>query len=56
MTRRPETNSDLRKTGDRHMKKLRRRAQFRARTKPVRDRVRLLALLTPLVQSGALRR
>ena len=39
MTRCHESH-DLRKANDRHIKKLQRRAQFRARTQPTRDRVR----------------
>ena len=54
MTRRHESH-DLRKANDRHIKKLRRRARYQARTQPTRDRVRRLALLTKLCGTGVLR-
>jgi hypothetical protein len=50
------TNSDLRKTNEAYERKRKRIAAYRQRTKPVRDRVRLLALLTPLVRSGLVQR
>ena len=46
---------DLRATNDRMARKRKRRAQFRARTQPTRDRVRRLALLEMLTAGGSLR-
>jgi hypothetical protein len=49
------TNGDLDRTNDRQARKRARMADYRQRTKPARDRVRLLALLTALLRTGAVR-
>jgi hypothetical protein len=48
-------NSDLRKAVKHIERKQRRMADYRKRTKPVRDRVRLLPLLQAGVSKGWLR-
>jgi hypothetical protein len=48
-------NSDLRKANQHRERRQRCMADYRQRTKPARDRVRLLGLLTPLVRSGGVR-
>jgi hypothetical protein len=48
--------SDLRKANQHRERRQRRMADYRQRTKPARDRVRRLALLTALVRTGAVSR
>jgi hypothetical protein len=49
------TNGDLDRTNDRQAKKRTRMADYRQRTKPARDRVRLLPLLQAGVTKGWIR-
>jgi hypothetical protein len=46
---------DLRKTNDRMAQKRKRKDDYRKRTKPARDRVRLLSLLQAGVSKGWIR-
>jgi hypothetical protein len=47
---------DLRMTNDRHAAKQQRKAAYRRRTKPVRDRVQVRWFLAPLVRTGMVSR